>query len=95
MPKGRAKKKKERRAAPVGEWAHVADNDKIKRDLIPPDSASPDEDSESVCSSQDGCSSVLSDELGGGGGGGAPEEDVEEDLEFRIAELTDQLTEKR
>lgn len=51
------------------------------------DSTSPDEDSESVCSSLDGCSVVSED--------GLLEEEVEEDLEFRLAELIDQLGEKR
>lgn len=40
-----------------------------------------------MCSSLDGCS-VLSEE-------GVPDEEVDEDLEFRLAELIDQLSEKR
>lgn len=53
---------------------------------------SPDEDSESVCSSLDGCS-VVSEEAGTSM---APtEEDTEEDFEFRIAELVDQLADKK
>lgn len=53
---------------------------------------SPDEDSESVTSSQDGCS-VMSED----GGLSIPpnEEDTEEDLEFQLAELIDQLADKK
>lgn len=54
---------------------------------------SPDEDSESVCSSLDG--SVLSEDgegvMVGGGEGGEPEED----LQIQLAEHLDQLGDKR
>jgi len=50
---------------------------------------SPDEDSESVCSSQDACS-VLSEE-------GVPVDEgtIEEDMEFHLGELIDQLGDKK
>ena len=57
------------------------------------DSASPDEDSESVCSSLDGVS-VMSEENGIGGVVGGEEEEVE-DLELRLAEFIDQLSDKK
>lgn len=56
------------------------------------DSTSPDEDSESVCSSLEGGSVVSEEGLGVGGGG---EEEVEEDLELRLAEYVDQLADKK
>ena len=56
------------------------------------DSASPDEDSESVCSSVDGCS-IMSEDGGLVTGGG--EEYTEEDLEFHLSELIDQLADKK
>ena len=52
---------------------------------------SPDEDSESVCSSQD--SGLVIEE-----GGGADDDittTTEEDLEFKLAEYIDQLTDKK
>lgn len=55
--------------------------------FLPLDSASPDEDSESVCSSLDGCS-VQSEE-----GGGAVEDG--EDMDFFMAGLIDQLGDKK
>ena len=58
------------------------------------DSASPDEDSGSVTSSLDACS-VLSEEVGLVPGGGGEEVDAEEDFEFHMAELVDQLTNKK
>lgn len=60
--------------------------------LVCLDSVSPDEDSESVCSSLDGCSVVSEDAALS-----IPpsEEDTEEDLEFRLAELIDQLADKK
>ena len=57
------------------------------------DSVSPDEDSESIGSSLDGCS-VVSEE-GGVVLPPAAEEDTEEDLEFRLAELIDLLADKK
>lgn len=56
------------------------------------DSTSPDEDSESVCSSLEGGSVVSEEGLGVGGGG---EEEVEEDIELRLAEYVDQLADKK
>lgn len=44
-----------------------------------------------MCSSLDGASVVSED----GGATGITEEETEEDLEFRLAELVDQLTEKK
>ena len=51
---------------------------------------SPDEDSESVCSSHDG--SVMSEDGSVMVGG---EEEVEEDLEFKLGELIDLLSDKK
>jgi len=60
------------------------------------DSASPDEDSESVSSSVD-CSSVASEDVGGFGGANGRDEAVrgEEDVEFYLTSQIDQLTEKK
>lgn len=59
------------------------------------ESASPDEDSESVCSSLDGCS-VVSEEGGGSlATATVMEEETDEDLDFHLAELIDQLTDKK
>lgn len=51
------------------------------------DSASPDEDSESVCSSLDG--STYSEE------GGVEDGDVEEEVQFQLLERIDQLGDKK
>lgn len=93
MPKGKAKKKKERVSVPVGKIkTHCTKDRQLKIPYFLLDSASPtDDDSESVCSSLDGASVVSED----GGATGITEEETEEDLEFRLAELVDQLTEKK
>ena len=61
--------------------------------LFVSDSTSPDEDSESVCSSLEG-GSVVSEE-GGGAVLGVGEEEVEEEMELRLAEYVDQLADKK
>ena len=59
------------------------------------DSASPDEDSESVCSSQDGAGSVMSEDGMGVVMGGVEEEVVDIDVEFQLGEYIDQLSNKK
>ena len=59
------------------------------------DSASPDEDSESVCSSQDGGGSVMSEDGVGVVNGGVEEEILEVDIEFQLGEYIDQLSDKK
>ena len=66
--------------------------------LVCADSVSPDEDSESVCSSLDGCSVVSEDggmSVAPSGGAAAEEDTSEEDLEFQLAQLIDQLSDKK
>lgn len=57
--------------------------------------ASPDEDSESVCSSQDGCSVASEEGAVVGAGGATTEEEIEEDIEMHLAEHIDQLSDKK
>ena len=59
------------------------------------DSASPDEDSESVCSSQDGAGSVMSEDGMGVVMGGVEEEVLDVDVEFQLGEYIDQLSDKK
>ena len=66
----------------------------IELEITPTEPVSPDEDSESVCSSLDG-GSIYSEDGGPLVGGGEDVGESEEDVQFQLLEHIDQLGDKR